>query len=673
MIGRYLLEIHTNLVNIELFDCTYCRFNDIKFGSSYANTHLDDEGIFTLLTKSINLYAVSAGRLLASLPILAWALWFALTHPLSPSLLFLFSLVYFILILIQPHLWLWIVPAALPILDLAPLTGRFYLDEFDLLMALTIIRFLLFPSVPIRSSRRFHFTLFNLFILFYGVAAIHALLPLEAMHSTTFFSYFTQYNALRLIKGPMWVGLIYILVRHNQMLFNKRTLFNGITLGMSLTIAVCLIERLLFTGLLDLSKDYRIAGLFSGMHIGGAYIDSYLVLALPVFIYTLLHRQRTAVWTILIYISVLASVYIIYVTYSRTTYLAAVFCVLPLLWVAYKNQRVIGDNSDTKKSIVLLGLVLLTISLLVFSGGFIQKRVVDVPADMENRYSHWKMVLSLKQKDVFHHLFGMGLGQYPLHYFWSSNSDRRPGVIGIKHAPNSHTVLLSGGSPVYLNQHFEPQKMRVFSLMIKARALTPGSHLVIYLCEKSYLFSADCLVRHIGAIAPGSEWQKVNVSLTLDNSLGKFQGVRDSFVPLSLGLVNTGQHSLLEIESVTLRNSNGKQLIRNHEFSHGTHHWFFTADNHLAWHVENLFIYFWFELGIIGLLIFLALLSQLLLAALGSYKSGQAEDIILFGGVCGLVFIGLFNSPFDFPRILLLFGLYCISILIFESEPYKTT
>jgi hypothetical protein len=38
-----------------------------------------------------------------------------------------------------PQAWLLVVPAALPVLDLAPWTGRFFLDEFDALLAVTLL------------------------------------------------------------------------------------------------------------------------------------------------------------------------------------------------------------------------------------------------------------------------------------------------------------------------------------------------------------------------------------------------------------------------------------------------------------------------------------------------------------------------------------------------------
>ncbi len=38
-----------------------------------------------------------------------------------------------------PRAWLVLVPAALPVLDLSPWTGRFFVDEFDALLAVTVL------------------------------------------------------------------------------------------------------------------------------------------------------------------------------------------------------------------------------------------------------------------------------------------------------------------------------------------------------------------------------------------------------------------------------------------------------------------------------------------------------------------------------------------------------
>ena len=57
-----------------------------------------------------------------------WPVW--LLYALLPS--------YFLLLCWRPALWLFCLPALLPVLDLAPWTGWFFFEEIDLLLLLTV-------------------------------------------------------------------------------------------------------------------------------------------------------------------------------------------------------------------------------------------------------------------------------------------------------------------------------------------------------------------------------------------------------------------------------------------------------------------------------------------------------------------------------------------------------
>ena len=61
----------------------------------------------------------------------------------------------------RPALLVAIIPAALPILDFAPWSGRFYLDEFDLLLLISLA--IGYTRVPPATHRKRHLnTLFAL-------------------------------------------------------------------------------------------------------------------------------------------------------------------------------------------------------------------------------------------------------------------------------------------------------------------------------------------------------------------------------------------------------------------------------------------------------------------------------------------------------------------------------
>ena len=70
--------------------------------------------------------------------------WFAASVLVAASLAFQQPIVvlalcaYAVLLWFRPTCWLLVVPAALPVLDFAPWTGRLIFDEFDLMIMLTL-------------------------------------------------------------------------------------------------------------------------------------------------------------------------------------------------------------------------------------------------------------------------------------------------------------------------------------------------------------------------------------------------------------------------------------------------------------------------------------------------------------------------------------------------------
>ncbi|MBK8891607.1 MAG: VanZ family protein [Dechloromonas sp.] len=80
---------------------------------------------------------------------LIFATYWAATFPTQPMLLSLFLLISAATIWRRPALIICIIPAALPILDLAPWSGRFFFDEFDLLILISLaIGYTRLPPIP---------------------------------------------------------------------------------------------------------------------------------------------------------------------------------------------------------------------------------------------------------------------------------------------------------------------------------------------------------------------------------------------------------------------------------------------------------------------------------------------------------------------------------------------
>ena len=98
------------------------------------------------------------------------------------------------------------IPLLLPVLDLAPLSGRFFWDEFDVLLAATLGVRLLMPLPP--RQKQMPLPKAALWLLFASVLASAAVgvWPLAPVDANAFSNYLSTYNALRVGKGYVWRG-----------------------------------------------------------------------------------------------------------------------------------------------------------------------------------------------------------------------------------------------------------------------------------------------------------------------------------------------------------------------------------------------------------------------------------------------------------------------------------
>lgn len=230
-----------------------------------------------------------AARLLALLAGGACVL--ALRHyPLDhgwPCLLFAVLLpAYFLLLCWRPASWLFCLPALLPVLDLAPWTGWFFIEEIDLLLLLTVAcgywrlaRQKAAASARLSSAAWLWLLLCSLAWL---TALLRGLLPLPPLDANAWDNYLSSYNSVRLGKAWAWsLLLLPLLLRDGGADGLRRYAMPGMLAGLAMVALCALWERAVFPGLLNFSSDYRITAPFSAMHTGGAALDGYLALSLP--------------------------------------------------------------------------------------------------------------------------------------------------------------------------------------------------------------------------------------------------------------------------------------------------------------------------------------------------------------------------------------------------------
>ncbi|USX11756.1 hypothetical protein NHH88_18805 [Oxalobacteraceae bacterium OTU3CAMAD1] len=235
-------------------------------------------------------------RLLALIPL---ALLAALLphYPFWPLAATLAVAAYAALLWWRPALWLLLVPAALPWLDLGAWTGWLYVDEIDLMLLATaaVGYWRLAPCHRTGKLPTIAKLLLAAVTATTAIAAVRGLLPLPPLDLNAFASYNSHYNSLRVAKGLAWALVLLPLLTRSvgPELSRLRTLLvPGMLLGLFCTALIQGWERWLFPGLLNFSTDYRPTASFSAMHTGGAALDAFLALSFPFVACWLLGKAR---------------------------------------------------------------------------------------------------------------------------------------------------------------------------------------------------------------------------------------------------------------------------------------------------------------------------------------------------------------------------------------------
>ncbi|MGB8437444.1 MAG: VanZ family protein, partial [Burkholderiales bacterium] len=225
------------------------------------------------------------GEVFAALILGVIAAWSLIDWPVARLPLGLFLIVYAVVLARWPGGWMIVVPACIPVLDLAPWTGRLYWDELDLVLLVTVavrlVRDAMFaPPQSVDSARprlpRPALALLLCSVLISGAIGLYPLQPLDA---NAFSGYLSHYNGLRALKAAAWALALLALMTWD--FADGRALLRRLALGMAVGGILAALgvvwERWQFPGLLDFAANFRVGGTFSAMHLGGAYIEAYLV------------------------------------------------------------------------------------------------------------------------------------------------------------------------------------------------------------------------------------------------------------------------------------------------------------------------------------------------------------------------------------------------------------
>lgn len=683
------------------------------------------------------------GAMLLALACVSAGLSLAVSHPLRPLALSAAFAVWALANGLWPRLWLFWLPALLPVMNFSPWTGWLIFEEFDVLvLGIAAGGYARLAGQPGPGAGmdwrgiagRPGFRLMGLLVLWGGVSLIRGCIDAGGFEFGWFQGYGDSLNSLRAGKSLFFAFLLLPLLQREMLHRAGQSvarLAAGLVAGLVIVVLAVWWERAAFPGLLNFSSHYRTTALFWEMHVGGAALDGYLVLALPFALYSLLAAARRRYW-LAAAAFVLAAGYACLTTFSRGLYLGlaaglallgwrlavdwddgalrlampvefrylgrwllaglaallvfylarygGALAMLLLLAAAFLRGGMAGVR-HMPQGWRLQGAALVTLALMIelmavlTGGSFMLGRLDESEQDFGSRWQHWREGTRLLQTPA-DWLLGKGLGRFPARYAAlqpaaGSSPDYRLGTeAGNRYVRLFGPAPQGGADELFrLAQRVPAVPGDAWQVHLDVRTVQ-AADLRFRVCEKHLLYEGRCLGGRF-RVRPGARgWQAAEVPLTGQPLTGgPWYAPRLAFFAIDL----TGRGQAADIDNVRLLGPDGRQWLANGDFSGQLARWFPTPRHAFRrWHIDNLGLEVLLDEGLVGL----ALFTAWALSGLGRLLAGEARHHalapFLAAALGGFLVVGMFSSLLDVPRVAFLFH-FLLIIAFLLPAPVRTT
>ena len=438
----------------------------------------------------------------------------------------------------------------------------------------------------------------------------------------------------------------------------------GVVSGLALVALATLWERAAFPGLLNFSAPYRTVALFWEMHVGGAAIDAYLVLATPFVVWALSASRRPVAWGMAALLALLVC-HACLSRYSRGVYAAVLLSLGLLALLLRAQQRAAGSPSGAQakpvwraraERVLALALVVEVAGVLL-GGSFMTQRLGSSEHDWGSRMAHWRHGVSLLRSPA-DWLLGLGLGRLPAHYAGTAGDGEFPGAVQWHAAvpgPDSRPfATLTGprsvarlGGQFVLTQRVaagpdEPHRAR-----LTLRTSQSGA-LAVSLCERHLLYDGACQTVRFQLRGGPDSWQTLEQDL--QGPVVAATGLLGRSLVFSVSVLDVG--GAVDLAAVQLLGPQNQALLQNEHFALGLSQWLPSAKSYfLPWHIDNLFLELLIERGLSGLLLFVALSACALWHLVFGRARQQPLAPYLAAALCAALLLGLVSSVMDVPRV----------------------
>ena len=192
----------------------------------------------------------------------------------------------------------------------------------------------------------------------------------------------------------------------------------------------------------------------------------------------------------------------------------------------------------------------------------------------------------------------MGLGSFPRTVLFKDH-DAASATFSYGRDGGNGFVRLGSGRPLFLGQRVSVSAGENYTVALDLRSPNPKASVTVSLCEKSHQQSFRCKELGFRLQAAGPRWEHHEASFGSEQvGTGPWLLRR----PVVLGLANAQPGSIVDVDNLRLLDETGADLIANGDFSRGGARWFFSADDHLPWHIFSLWVQILFEQGWVGVL-----------------------------------------------------------------------
>jgi len=563
-----------------------------------------------------------------------------------------------------PRAWLIVVPAAMPVLDLAVFSGWFFFDAFDALVLLTVAVLLWRQRLwrgDFRLGRPLAIVLL-LLALSYVVSAGIALTPWPAIDGNAFASYYSPFNALRIAKGFVWPLLL--LPWLNQSLNTSadtgRYLAGGLLLGLLGVVLAGLYEHWLFAGLFNFDRKYRIVGPFSSMHTGDGHIDLWLAATMPLIAAPFIQRWHAG-WGLAALGLCGGAFYVLLATGSRGPFLATATAFLVMLGALAFARTRRGGLARSLLVFPMVALLLAAAAVPFVAPTELGERFKLTGRDFGTRLAHFRDALAIRDRGVVTQLFGMGLGTFPGTYTRRHAGRRPPARYSFDGPAGQRYLTLTSGDNLYFGQKIDALPDTQYRLSFRYRTHDAAARLTVSICEKWLLQSQRCSWNAYRLPPTAGDWVPYHATVRtgrVSRPRGRIGAL--SRQPIQLALHTGGVVRGLSLDDLALVAPDGRNLIRNGDFGATNDRWFWTVDNHLPWHTKNMAINVLFDQGWLGVAMVSLLFWLALVTLVRAVADGRPDAVPWLGAMTGFLIAAVVVSPFDQPRLAMLFYLLCL-------------